>query len=540
MPQRGRVLLIGLDAGDRELIEQWEQEGLLPTISRLKAEGTWARLQTTADVVHVSAWPSIFTGTTPDKHGLYHAYVMQAGHQAPVRPRPDLCPVPFLWKLLSDQGKRTVVMDAFLTCPLHGLNGAQIVDWGTWTSFWQPTVLPAELGKEIATRFGPYPAENHADIGMTPPPDHQGFRDRLLKAVAKKAEVVKWLMATQEWDFFLAVFGECHAAGHYFWHFHDPSYVAHPETCPQVLASALRDVYQALDRAIATILDNVDDDTTVCLVSGDGMGPNYSGSHILGHLLERMRLLNDPGDGPGGAGAARAKRDLLGSLRNLIPTSARAAISRTLLPRSVNERLSLRWKTAGIAWDRTRAFLIENANEGFFRINLAGREPEGTVQPGEDYRQLCDALHAASSGMVNPANGRRAVHAVYRTDELYRGPCRANMPDVIVTWDPEARVTTELATERYGVLRSEQPGYAVTPYYTGNHRPNAFAALIGPGVPQGQVLEGASILDLAPTILAHFGIEPPAHMDGRVLDAIAGVLPVGSPDANGVGLRSPA
>ena len=60
---RPRVLLIGLDAGDRELIEQWERAGLLPTISKMKASGTWAQLDTTADVVHVSAWPSIFTGT---------------------------------------------------------------------------------------------------------------------------------------------------------------------------------------------------------------------------------------------------------------------------------------------------------------------------------------------------------------------------------------------------------------------------------------------------------------------------------------------
>jgi predicted AlkP superfamily phosphohydrolase/phosphomutase len=329
-------------------------------------------------------------------------------------------------------------------------------------------------------------------------------------------------MASQEWDFFLAVFGECHPAGHYFWHFHDPSYVAHPETCPEALATALRDVYVALDRAIGEVVAAAGDDTIVCLVSGDGMGPNYSGSHILNHLLERMRLLNDPGEGAAGDTAPKAKRDLLGTIRNLIPKSARAAVSRTLLPRSVNERLSMRWKTAGIAWERTRAFLIENANEGYLRINLAGREPEGTVQPGEDYRQLCDALHETASGLVNPANGKPAVHAVYKTDDLYHGPCRSHMPDVIVTWDPDAEVTTELATERYGVVRSEHAGFAVTPYYSGNHRPNAFAALIGPGVPQGHVLDGASILDLAPTILSHFGIEPPAHMNGRVLGEVLG------------------
>ena len=49
----------------------------------MRSRGAWARLRTTAEIVHVSAWPSIFTGTTPDKHGLYHAYVMTPGQQGP-------------------------------------------------------------------------------------------------------------------------------------------------------------------------------------------------------------------------------------------------------------------------------------------------------------------------------------------------------------------------------------------------------------------------------------------------------------------------
>ena len=522
-----RVLVIGLDAGDRELIEHWERQGLLPTITRLKASGTWASLHTTADVVHVSAWPSIFTGTTPDKHGLYHAYVMQPGQQTPVRPRPDLCPVPFLWKTLSDHGKRCVVIDAFLTCPLQNFNGAQIVDWGSWTWFWQQTILPESLAKDIAAKFGSYPAEDHSKVGMTPPPDPEGFRDRLLAAVAKKTEVAKWLMTTQEWDFFLVVFGESHPAGHYFWHFHDSSYIAHVKTDKEKLKNTLRDVYVALDRAVGELLNAAGDDTLVMLVSGDGMGPNYSGSHILGPLLERMRLLNDPGNEGAASDAPttarpKARRDFLASLRNLIPKSVRVAISRTLLPRSVNEKLSMRWKTASIAWERTRAFLIENANEGYIRINLKGREPQGTVQAGEEYERLRDELARTADGMVNPANGRRAAHAVFKTDELYHGPCRSHMPDVIVTWDPDARVTTELRTEKYGTAHSAQPAYAMTPYYTGNHRPNAFAAIVGPGVPAGQVLAEASILDLAPTILARFGVEPLGHMDGKPLSDLAG------------------
>ena len=193
-------------------------------------------------------------------------------------------------------------------------------------------------------------------------------------------------------------------------------------------------------------------------------------------------------------------------------------ISRTLLPRSVNEKLSLRWKTAGIAWERTRAFIIENANEGFIRINLRGREPQGIVQPGEEYERLREMLFATAQGLVNPMNGRRAAHAAHKPHQMYAGPCREQMPDVVITWDLEARVTRDLAGEPCGAVHTEQGPHELIPYYTGNHKPNAFAAIVGPGVASGRVLEGASILDIAPTILSRLGINAPHHMDGRALE----------------------
>jgi predicted AlkP superfamily phosphohydrolase/phosphomutase len=321
---RKRVLFIGFDAGDTELIDQWCEDGVLPHIARMRQRGTWGRLQTTAEVVHVSAWPSIFTGAAPDEHGLYHAYVMQPGQQHPVRPRPDQSPVPFFWRLLSEHGKRCVVMDAFMTCPLQPFNGSQIVEWGTWSWFSQPAILPPELKREMHKTFGAYPAEDHSKIGMTPPPDPEGFYRRLLAAVEKKTQVVRWLMDREDWDLFLVVFGECHAAGHYFWHYHDPAYVAHPPAGGDHLGSALREVYVALDRAVGDLLQRVDDDTTVMLVSGDGMGPNYSGSHILSDVLTRMMLLNAiPSQAKDASPEKRpkAKADFLSTVRNLSPKS---------------------------------------------------------------------------------------------------------------------------------------------------------------------------------------------------------------------------
>jgi predicted dehydrogenase/predicted AlkP superfamily phosphohydrolase/phosphomutase len=526
---RSRVMVIGWDAADVQLIEQWCAEGLLPNIGRMKARGIWARMQTTAEVVHVSAWPSIFTGTTPDKHGLYHAYVMCPGQQSPLRPRPDQSPVPFLWKHLSDQGKRCVIMDAFLTCPLENFNGAQIVDWGSWSKFWEPTILPASLKNEIEKKFGPYPAEDHSRIGMTPLDDSEGFYRRLLEAVSKKADVVKWLMEREEWDLFLVVFGESHPIGHYFWHCQDPSHPAHASATMDKLRHALRDVYVALDKALGQIMECVDERTTVLLVSGDGMGPNYSGSHILSDLLARMGVFNNSqlvnrngsGDKAGsGASAKKNKTDLLNMARQMIPTSLRARVAKSLFPRSLNEKLSLKWKTAGIAWNQTRAFLIENANEGYIRINLKGREPQGIVEPGREYNELCEEIRLTCEQMINPINGRRAARTVYKTDDLYRGPRRSHMPDIIINWDEEAQVTTELLTEKYGLARSKYAAWSISPYYTGNHRADAFAVVTGPGVAEGKTVEGTSILDLAPTILSRLGVEPSAHMDGRILSEL--------------------
>ena len=123
------------------------------------------------------------------------------------------------------------------------------------------------------------------------------------------------------------------------------------------------------------------------LVSGDGMGANYSGSHLLDDVLVRLGALTTAGaveskDCSGPTEGGRLPRDLASTVRNMIPQRLRMAVSDALLSRQMQERLSLRWKTAGITWERTKAFVIENANEGFVRINLKGREPLSALSAG--------------------------------------------------------------------------------------------------------------------------------------------------------------
>jgi hypothetical protein len=96
------------------------------------------------------------------------------------------------------------------------------------------------------------------------------------------------------------------------------------------------------------------------------------------------------------------------------------------------------------------------------------------------------------------------------------------MPDVVIIWDVDARVTTELLVEKLGLIRKSAASCQLPPYYTGNHTPRAFAMALGPNVPSGVECAGRRVVDLAPTILAEFGIEPPGHMTGDILAELHG------------------
>jgi hypothetical protein len=64
---------------------------------------------------------------------------------------------------------------------------------------------------------------------------------------------------------------------------------------------------------------------------------------------------------------------------------------------------------------------------------------------------------------------------------------------------------------------------------SGHHREDGIFLARGPAVRAGLYLEGARIIDLAPTILHVLGVPAPADMDGRVLEEIftpAGRLPL--------------
>lgn len=134
-----RLLVIGLDSADAGLIEAWMSGWHDAEFCPAAAAGLLLpRLGTTAEIMHVSAWPSMYTGATPGHHGMYHAYQIRAGEQVIHRTEPGRIGLPPFWKLLDEAGRRCIVLDAFMDHPLPHFGGIQILEYGTWTWFGEP------------------------------------------------------------------------------------------------------------------------------------------------------------------------------------------------------------------------------------------------------------------------------------------------------------------------------------------------------------------------------------------------------------------
>jgi len=164
----------------------------------------------------------------------------------------------------------------------------------------------------------------------------------------------------------------------------------------------------------------------------------------------------------------------------------------------------------GVDWRRTKAYAL---GLGGIYVNQKGREAEGIVAPGSEAKALRAELKKKLEGLVDPEGGGAAIRRIYDRDEIYSGPYKDNAPDLIVGYAPGWRASWEGVT---GIV-SDKIFEDNTKAWSGDH---CIDPLSVPGVLFSSLClktESPSIMDLAATVLDLFGLEAPAHMDGRTL-----------------------
>ena len=141
-------------------------------------------------------------------------------------------------------------------------------------------------------------------------------------------------------------------------------------------------------------------------------------------------------------------------------------------------------------------------------MNVRGREPEGIVEPGEEYEAVCRDLANALRELKNPDTGETAVRDVIITAQNMPGSHNDQLPDIIVCWSDEARISS-LESSAIGTISGDSPDGR-----SGTHCPPGFVIAKRSDGVSIDFPDNAHIFDFAPTLLDSFGIVKPGDMDG--------------------------
>jgi len=515
-PPGPKVIALALDAGGCELVERWCREGHLPTLAALRERGPWLRLGSTTHIGSGAAWPSTYMGISPGQHGIYfpHRQILNGSYHIGKFYAVDILKRPPFWIVAARRGAKIAVFDAPYTRRYEesDIEGIQISGWGNLADYSNKGSWPPELMQELKDEFGHHPLEGWYHSQPRTIAGWRQLRQQFLDSVRKRGEIAEALLRREDWDLFVADFEEIHYAAHFFWHLMDPTHPDHDPEAGAAVGDTLLAVYREVDRALARLLDGRDD-ATVLVFSNQGMGANYSGNHLLPAILARLGMSG--GRGRAAPVGPRAIRALL----QRVPTTWVEAL-KELVPTGLWDTWTRRALFFGNGWKDSRAFFLPSDYSGGIRVNLKGREPHGTVAPGEEYEALCRELMRELASLENPETGKSAVREIFLVRDRYRGDHLDGLADLMVVWEEDAPIRA-LASPTIGtVAGSPSDEMAMTAVRSGGHRDEAFLAAAGPQIRTDAFRGAGSVMDIAPTVLRLLGQPVPDYMDGRVLTEI--------------------
>ena len=497
-----KVLFIGLDSVEPELLKQWCKSGELKTLNRIWEQSVWSDVSIPKGFSNGAMWPSLFTGVDPSVHSRYNYRCIELGtyninryFQEDV----DYQAIPF-WVEFSNRGKRVGIVDVPRAPLTPNINGVQIVDWLTHDRRSAITrSYPAGLAQETIDTFcademGERPEaylESHSQ---------QEFIELLKKRIDIRAEQTIQLASQTDYDFYMTVFGEPHDIGHMSWHLHDATHLQYDNS----LGDPVKDIYIALDRAVEKIMTSLNY-SQVVIFSGPGMTDNYGANEGFDQILQKTEeryiqhsqgqkslfsIETNQSDHKRSAPVQRRSfaAQLKSIIRRYLPKELRGKIYGKL-PAAVRKR------EQKLMAGQQLLFGLPFGNTGFaIRLNVVGREPSGRINPGQEYDQICDFLRQSLADVKNLDTGEPLISEFIQLDQCYSGQALNVLPDIIVNWNRKAPIS------RVG---SEELGeFSVSCYTrrTGEHNENALVWLKSDRL-QPQQLDGVMPVEhIAPMI----------------------------------------
>jgi predicted AlkP superfamily phosphohydrolase/phosphomutase len=452
-----KVIVMGLDCATPQLVFN-EFKSELPNISKLIDNGVYGPMRSTIPPITIPAWLCMTTGKSPGRLGLYgFKHRKHDNYDNMWIANATAIKFDTVWKILDKNNKKSILVGIPPSFPPYKINGSMI------GCFLTPDInsnytYPPELKDEIAEVVGEY----IPDVKF-----RTENKDELLEELnimtEKRFKLIKHLIQNKPWDFFMFVEIGLDRIHHGFWKYFDQEHHLYEKGNPY--EDSIKNYYLLLDKKVGELLELLDDDTIVLVVSDHGAKRMKGALCINEWMMEEGYLVT------------RDKPDKV-----------------------------MRYDKLDIDWSRTKAWGWGGYYSRVF-LNVKGREPQGTIDP-KDYETERDTLIERLKAIPD-IDGNKMATQVYKPEELY-DELNGDYPDLMVFFDDlhYRAAGTVGHGSKYLLENDTGPDDAVHDWsgiFIGYDKSKTL----------GRRLEGLKIYDVAATILELFKIPLPDDIDGK-------------------------
>lgn len=340
--------------------------------------------------------------------------------------------------------------------------------------------------------------------------DEKAFIEDTFLSMDQHTEMILDALDEDDWGLFVGVLSETDRTSHLMWRLIDPEHPMHDPDLVAKYGDTMERIYRKMDDVVGLVRAKIDlDHTDFYVISDHGFRPFRIGVNLNTWLSK---------NGAGGSAdhpfmKLRLPANRKYQLQEILDASTDFFTTQVLDPVTKTSKTEYY-----VNWSETKAFAL-GLNSIF--INLKGRETWGCV-PKSQYTAVCDEIIQGLERLIDPSNGRRVIHKVYRGTDLYHGPYAnpdsVTFPDLVVGFEEGYRVDWQ---STLGGISEE----VLTPNrdkWSGDH------CGIDPSLTSGILFHNGTlsvsdpkIIDFATTILDTLGVPHPP-LQGRDLRAVSG------------------
>jgi len=494
-----KLIIVGIDGGTFEVINELIKNGHLPTFKYIIENGVSANLISTIPPVTGAAWPSMLTGVNPGKHGVfdfieYCPEKYDGWFNKSFVDSSCLAGKTFL-DLLSNKGELVGGIAIPVTYPPWEINGILVSGYpcpDTNTNYvfirnvniTEDEIPPLNFSAEY------YQIASEKKIA------EDGY-----KMTRTRTELALKLWTENDFRCLFFVLGETDRAQHNFWKYYRKNL--------RDKEDVVTNTYIEVDKSIQKILNKIDNETTLFLVSDHGGGERPRTYFYINEFLKKEGYI------------VLNKTTIWEHFYSFLKkTKAKSKLFRKLYF-NISARLdkkssdwimhtSAKTFVSKINFSRTKAYMYPMQFPAFgIVINKKNRQPEGIVDD-QEYEKLREEI-ILKLNQLKDDKGRKIVSMVFKREEIYKGPFLKKAPDIVALTTEYFEANKDFPNRMFGSVPDVEYDRL-----NGYHRMEGIFIAYGKHIKKGIKINKMSIMDIAPNVLYLLGHEIPTYIDGSV------------------------